>query len=273
MSLRGLPARLLLTLRVLVLALFVLALFWTAALVLATLASLLGGGAPAGSGLLLRCAACVLAAALFVAVFHLKKEVVLLRIADRRTFTAQLRAQLGGLGYTPVAESGDRLVFRPALRSLLFGAGIHVQIGDERATVSGPKVYVEMLRRRLRLQDFLDRADRAGAARGKRLLRRAELSLRASPQQLGAVAADLASLRAAGAEVVCQVHVLAWDDAGIAESAIDERVRQWQQRHALTVGVSREPLAPARPPRKAEPFATGLGSKDSLLLPAGAGRN
>jgi hypothetical protein len=256
-------------LRVFVLSLFLVALFWTAAFLLLTVASWLTGGALAGSGLLLRCTVCGLIAALFVAVFHLKKEVVLLRLADRQAFAEQLRAELKELGYVPTVERRDRLVFRPALRSFLFGAGIYVQVGDERATVTGPRVHVEQLRRRLRLHDFLDRPDRVTGARGKRLLRRTELSLRASPQQLAAVAAGLAALRAGGAEVVCQVHVLAWNDAGIPEAALDERVRDWQERHALTVGVSREPLALVRPRRKAETLAAE-DSKDSVLLPASA---
>lgn len=226
---RGLPSRLLLAVRVLVLSLLTLALFWAAALLLVTLAAWLRGTAPAGAGLLARGAVCGLIAGLFIAVFHLKREVILLRLADRQAFAEHVRAELAELGYVPAVESGDRLVFRPALRSLLFGAAIRVQLGGERATVSGPKVYLEVLRRRLRLHDYVDRASPHPApARGGRLLRRAELSLRASPEQLDGVRAGLASLRAAGAEVVCQVHVLAWSDAGLPDAAVEDVLRRWQ---------------------------------------------
>jgi hypothetical protein len=51
-------------------------------------------------------------------------------------------------------------VFRPTARSVLFGASIRVQLDGQSATVAGPKVYLEALRRRLRVYDYLDQVEK-----------------------------------------------------------------------------------------------------------------
>jgi hypothetical protein len=231
-------ARLLLVARVLVLALLLLAVFWVVALLLAVLTAWLRGLPVTGDGLLARGAVCGLIAALFVAVFHIKKEVIQLPVPRRTAFVERLKAHLGEMGYVSLGETADRLVFRPSFRALLFGAGIRVQITGRSATVTGPKVYLELLRRRLRLQTYLD-----PAGRQERLLRRVEVAMRVPAEQLPRVRNDLVgALRVAGADVVCHVNILARSDSGIREAAVEEALHGWLQVPGVAVDVHKEPL-------------------------------
>jgi hypothetical protein len=158
MPARGATARLLLALRVLALSLLILAIFWIVAFVLAFLAGWLRGVPVAGEGVLPRCAVCGLIAGVFVAAFHLKRETIRLAAGSRGAFVARLSAELTEMGYADGVGAGDRLVFRPATRSMLFGASIRVRLDGQSATLAGPKVYLEALRRRLRVYDYLDQA-------------------------------------------------------------------------------------------------------------------
>jgi hypothetical protein len=160
MSRPVLVARLRLALRVVVLSLLILAVFWTVAFLLAMLANLVRGLPVTASGLLLRGAVCGLIAGLFVAVFHIRKETIRLPAPRRDAFVEWVEAHLVEQGYMVQVEAPDRLVFRPSVRALLFGAAIEVGLADGVATVTGPKMYLEILRHRLRVQSHLDRADR-----------------------------------------------------------------------------------------------------------------
>jgi hypothetical protein len=254
------PARLSPAVRVLVLALFVLATFWGVALLLALLTAWLRGQPAAGAGLLPRGAVCGLIAALFVAVFHIKKEVVRLPVVRREAFVARVKAHLSDLGYALAAEAPDRLAFQPSFAALLFGAGIEVRLAGASATVTGPKVYLEGLRRCLRVQSYL-----APAERGDRgLLRRVELSMRVSPEELHEIRGALVGpLRAAGAVVVCQLSVLAQSEAGIPEAAVAAALQGWVKEQGIPVEVHKErPPAPrALPGPHRPPVAARAGAR------------
>lgn len=237
-----LAARLRLAARVVVLSLLTLAVFWGVAFLLTLLTAWVRGLPVTPAGLLSHGAVCGLIAALFVVVFHIKKEVIRLPAPRREAFVARLKAHLGELGYTTQTETPDRLVFRPSFRSLLFGTGIEVRLAGDAATVTGPKVYLEVLRRRLRLQCYLDRAEHEG-----RLLRRVELSMRMAPEQLPRVPGAVEeALRGADAEVVCHLSILARSEAGIRDAAVEEALRGRLEEEGIAVEVHKEPLAAPR---------------------------
>ena len=167
MPARGATARLFLALRVLALSLLILAVFWVVAFLLALLAGWLRGVPVTGAGLLPRGAVCGLIAGLFVAAFHLRRETIHLPAAPRGAFVARLSTELGEMGYAAGVGAGDRLVFRPTARSLLFGASIRVRLDGPSATVAGPKIYLESLRRRLRLHDYLDQVGKPACCVGR----------------------------------------------------------------------------------------------------------
>jgi hypothetical protein len=250
-------ARLCLAVRVLVLTLLLVALFWVVAFLLVLVPAWLHGLPTTANGLLSRGAVCGLIAALFVAVFHIRREVIRLPVQRRATFVERLKLHLGELGYTGLEEGPDQLVFRPSFGSLLFGAGIRVELAATSATLTGPKVYLELLRRRLRLQSYLAPAERA-----ERLLRRVELSMRLSPEQLPRLRHEIVgALRVAGAEVACQVIILARSEAGIRDAAVDEALQDWVKTPGVAVEVHKEqlalprPLTALRPPIPARPCA------------------
>jgi hypothetical protein len=233
-----LPARLLLTLRLMVFALLLLAFLWSAAFLLACVIPWLKGLPVAGTGLVPRGIACGLVTTLFVVVFHLKREVIRLPAAKRDIFVERVRLHLQELGYALQMETPGRLVFRPSFQSLLFGAGIRIDLAERTATVTGPKVYLEILRRRLRMQSYLSPMERAS-----QLLRRVEMTLRVTPEQLHRVRSDIISiLRDDDAEIVCQLIVLARSEAGIRKGAVAEAVQAWQEEYASPVELRTEPI-------------------------------
>jgi hypothetical protein len=98
---------------------------------------------------------CGLIAWLFFAVFHVKHETLTLPVQDQHAFLVRLRAQLKDLGYDARRSEGERQVFRPAFHALLFGGKIRVRVEAGEAHVSGPKLSLENLRKRLRVQSHL----------------------------------------------------------------------------------------------------------------------
>jgi hypothetical protein len=237
---RSLPlARLLLTVRVLVLALLLLAVFWTLAFLLVLLTAWLKGLPLTAAGLIPQGVVCGLITALFVAVFHIKREVIRLPVPNRNAFDEQVRAHLEELGYVCQGETPDRRLFKPTFRSLLFGATVQVEVTGAWARLTGPRVYLEVIRRRLRVESYLNRTERDG-----RLLRRVELTLRITPEQLHRVRSDLIkALRDADAKVVCQLSVLAHSDAGIRDAVVEEALQGWRQAPGSSVEIHKEPLS------------------------------
>lgn len=190
---------------------------------------------------------CGLVVWLFVAIFHLKQDSLNLHCPDRRGFTANVRALLEELGYEAVMSGQERLLFTPSFHSLLFGGGIHVTFEGDSAQVAGPKMYLEMLRNRLRLQSHVenlqkviqDQRDR----KGDRILKRVQISLRVSAEQWQAVREEvLEALRGKGADVVCDVNILAHCEAGIHENVVEEGIRDWLTTQNLKAEIHKEPL-------------------------------
>jgi hypothetical protein len=244
MSRPVLAARLRLAARVVVLSLLTLAVFWAVAFLLTLLTAWVRGLPLTAAMLLSHGAVCGLIAALFVIVFHIKREVIRLPVPRREPFVERVKAHLRELGYTLTAEVPDRLAFRPSFRSVLFGAGIEVRLTGDGATLTGAKVYLEVLRRRLRLQSYVDRAEHEG-----RLLRRVELSMRLTPEQLPRVPGAVAeALRGADAQVVCHLSLLARGAAGIRDAAVEEAVRGRLEEEGIAVEMHKEPLSAPRSP-------------------------
>jgi hypothetical protein len=184
------------------------------------------------SGTLTLACICALVAGLFFLVFHCKHETVVVPCKDRPTFLMSCRAVLRDLGYEVHMKSTDELVSRPSFRSLLLGGRIHVEAARHEVTLSGPKVFVEILRRRLRVRSHLASAEQRlrdpRIHHGDRLLKRVQISLRFTSGQwseVGQVVLD--QLSAEGCEISCEVHLMAQSPEGIRESLIDGPLRDW----------------------------------------------
>jgi hypothetical protein len=109
-------------------------------------------------------AICALAALLFVFVFHFRRETLVMPVEDRRAFCRRLASQLEALGYQVSLAGEGRLVGRPGFHALLFGGAVEAQLGEHRAILTGPKVYLEVLRRRLRVHNHLEQVPHTLAA-------------------------------------------------------------------------------------------------------------
>jgi hypothetical protein len=95
-------------------------------------------------------------------------------------------------------------------------------------------MYLEKLRHRLRVHRLLLRTQQsireASGRVEERYLQRVQIAVRAPGGQLQAVQDEVVRvLSAAGAEVVCDVTILAHGERGVRESAVDEVVRRWQE--------------------------------------------
>lgn len=96
-----------------------------------------------------------------VARFHIRNHKITMQFSDREAFLDRVKTQLGELGYEMVRETDARVAFRPAFHSRLFGGSIHLDFDLANARITGPKVYVESLQKRLRNQTFLEPLQRS----------------------------------------------------------------------------------------------------------------
>lgn len=98
---------------------------------------------------------CALILWLFVAVFHIRRETVTVSFRDRRQFLDTIKTQLADLGFELKREDEREVVFKPTFHARVIGGGVLVELDIANARITGPKVYVERLQKRLRNQSFL----------------------------------------------------------------------------------------------------------------------
>jgi hypothetical protein len=186
---------------------------------------------------------CSLIAALFVAAFHLRRETTTLPVDDGPQFLADARVVLQEMGYVVSRPTPAALTSRPAFHALLFGQGIALAVVGRRATITGPKVSVERLRRRLRLHTqvtTMRRRFRADRRHAGAMLRRVEIGLRVRPEQLQAVRAHIIDVLCRDAEVTCDLHLHAHSTHGIDDGVIEKRLRGWLEQQDVDAVIHKE---------------------------------
>jgi hypothetical protein len=99
---------------------------------------------------------CGLIAWLFVVVFHINRETILMPFDSAAVFLKRVRAQLEEMGYRVSAPSENVLVGKPTFYALLFGGHVVVRLGERQAVVIGPKIYLERLRKGCRVSQHLE---------------------------------------------------------------------------------------------------------------------
>lgn len=220
---------------ILVLSFVALVIFGGTALVIAFFLSLaqgssFGDGANWYVGMI-----CGLIAWMFVAVFHFRKESIQVPLQDREAFGQQVKTVLGDLGYDTQSDSPEYLAFRPAFQSYLLGGGVQVKVEGQQARITGPKVSVEALRKRLRFQNHLKKITvEERKPQGDRVLKRAKVVFRMPADNWREIFDNVVKPLAAEGEVVCQVQISVVNDKGIAENTIDGPVRQWLEKQSIT---------------------------------------
>ncbi len=189
---------------------------------------------------------CGLIASLFVVVFHVKKETTFVPFKNRQDFQAMCKVVLNDLGYEVAAKSDDVLVSWPSFRGLLLGGRIHIKSfasegridraqgirgnSSQPATASQP-----YCRRRTNLRNT------RGVRTAERRLKRIQISLRVAPSQWQEVGRSVVQkLADKGAEVICEMHLMAQCDGGIRESVIEGPIRDWLHREQIHAEIHKD---------------------------------
>jgi len=189
---------------------------------------------------------CGLVAGLFLVVFHVKRETTVVPFKNRQDFLAACRVVLKDLGYDVAVKTDDHLVSWPSFRALLLGGRIHIQPLANEGRITGPKVFVEILRSRLRLHSHITGVEQTlRDSRTMRLvdrrLKRIQISLRLTPAQWDGVGdAVVRKLVDEGAEVFCEIHLMAQSEQGIRESVLEGPIRTWLQQEHIHAEVHKD---------------------------------
>jgi hypothetical protein len=223
-------------------------LFVLAALAGAWATAALSGQDTLGGRALLVGAVCGLVAVLFVTVFHIRRETLTLPFHDGLRFRERLYQEARELGYrrTAIDVAEDGAWFRPRFTTLLLGGGLRVRWGKSDVTLTGPRVFLEILRNRLRMHRHVGQIQRSAAdswaREGKTLFKRVEVCLRVLPEHWQDVRDDVLDVLAGdGAAIVCEVHVLAQSEQGIVKNTVDVLRDRLRRKH-LVAEVRHEPV-------------------------------
>lgn len=238
-------------LRVLILAVAALALFGMTALVWALPLAWMG----LASGVVANAVLCGLVVWLFIAIFHVRRETLTLDVPERQPFLLRLRRELLELGYETDPTGEEHFTFRPRFTAFLFGGAVEVQLMGTKAAICGPRTTLDRLRKRFRLLNHVSSAHLAVVDtrnRGKLPLRRVQIGMRVPTYQWAAVLHHVVEvLQEEGAEVACEVSVLAHSEGGILDSTVEGIIRDWLRRKEIPATIHKEPIHPES--RKSSP--------------------
>ena len=216
--------------------LFTLAVLLGTSLLCAVLSAMLRDMPVLGPGNVTVGLCCSLIIWLFIAVFHLRKETLSLPAPEPKRFLHNARILLTEMGYDVTSRGPHMLSTRPRFHSLLFGGNVQIALNSGQARLSGPKLCVEMLRNRLRVQSHLGQLHqtlRGHHRHTETLIKRVELRLRVKPEDFEAVRANVIDVLEESAEVVCELHLLAQSDTGIPESVLEFQVNDWLEQQGI----------------------------------------
>jgi hypothetical protein len=190
---------------------------------------------------------CALIAFLFVAVFHFRQEKLVLPVQDRPAFLGRLRAQLKALGYCAKVRQSERQVFKPSFQALLLGGKVRLRLTADTAYLDGPRMFLEILRKRLRVQNHLEKDLRvfwdAKRRQNERLLVRAQIAMRVTGKPWQGVCRRITEvLQREGADVQCEVVLRAHSADGIRDRLLDGLIREWLIQKDIPVTMTRERL-------------------------------
>ena len=194
---------------------------------------------------------CALVAWLFLATFHLRRETVHLPFVSRDTFLRRIKTVLGELGYEVMIETPTHVRFHPSFRSFLMGGGVLVKMEETIALVTGPRLSLEMLRKRLRLYQQLAVVHQS-AGEGRRRqpdnrLKRVQIDVRLPADRWPEVMDHLVGVLGQEASLICDLHILAQSSGGVRESTIEEQVRAWLHDRGIPAVIHKDHVQLAEP--------------------------
>ncbi len=190
---------------------------------------------------------CAVIAWFFIAFFTFGKETVTMPVTDATNFLNNVRRALRDMDYDVTNHAPNAVRTRYGFQLLLFGRGIRVRCVDNKAIVTGPKIWVDALRRRLRVQNFLDSTELSLSELSQRdtgergvLLKRVQLQMRVTPANLEEVCRNVVARLAEEGEVVCEVTLMAQSDTGIRETTVEEEIRPWLLVQGITADIQKD---------------------------------
>jgi len=209
----------------------------------AWLASCIRGGTPDQADNLTAGLICGLAIWLFVAVFHLGKESIVVSVASRSDFFDSLKAILTDMGYRVISQQDDYLGTKPGFGAMLLGGGIHVHVEGPIAKVTGPKVCLEMVQTRLRYRNHLEKVQRRTTSprsqEPETFLRHVEISATLVADDWDEFRKHVLQPLAAEGEVRLDVQLLVAPEHGVRNSIV-EATRRWLDKHAEEAEVRKD---------------------------------
>ncbi len=195
---------------------------------------------------------CGLIAWFFIAVFHLRRESLHLPFADQKIFLDRVKTVLGELGYEVSGQTADQIRFHPSFTAFLLGGGVLVKVNGGTGSVTGPRVSLEMLRRRLRLLQHLDKVQQSfqeGRRRKTEFFhKRVQVSLRLPNDKWADVVEHLQGALSKEGILVGDLHLLVQSETGIRESVVEAKVRTWLQERGIPVEIQKDHVQRLEPP-------------------------
>ncbi|MEI7685282.1 MAG: hypothetical protein WCL32_09665 [Planctomycetota bacterium] len=195
------------------------------------------GGSPMRGENVLVGLVCCLIALLFVGVFHLRKETVQLRVSDREKFHTRIQRILEDLGYQFIQVANNEWRGRPHFRALLFGDGVTLKLEGNRVSLSGPRLSLELIRRRYRMASHLDKVQQSISDSRSRVaetyLKRLELSLRLEPEHMEGFQSKILEILAENGNVLVDVQLMLISEAGMKESLWTKEMRPWLEENHI----------------------------------------
>ena len=239
------PTPLRATVRILVLAVSALIIFGITALVCAFPLLLFRNNPEASAGIVLLGVLCGLVVWLFVAVFHIRREALTFLDDDRKTLLPLLRSALKELGYEPGDTHKGRTVFKPRFTAFVVGGNVQLTEQAKAVVITGPKVFIEILRKRLKMLHHLSAVHQTikqtRVRQGRGGLRRVEIDLRVSAAQWQHVSDEvIAVLAKQTSDIVCEVHILAQHESGSLDTNVVMGIRERLQRQNIAVEIRKE---------------------------------
>ncbi len=232
-------------LRILVLAVVVLAMFAATVLVVASLIAWRSNSSITDPWSIYLGILCGLIFWLFVMIFHIKGETVFIPIPRRGGFLNLVQGHLRELGYFIEKADESRIVARPGFSSYLMGGSIQAEIEEGVVRLTGPKVHLETLRRRLRMQTVVHKAEQdirdSQRRQGEKVLKRVAITLRVPLEHWNGIYDEVIDvLKKEDAEVICELNILATSRPGIRESVVETMIRDWLTQQQIKADIHKE---------------------------------
>ncbi len=180
-----------------------------------------------------------------VVLLHSRRDSLTFLHDDREAVGLWLRRELEQLGYEGGAVHEGRTAFQTGITASLVRGAVHMTETPGVVVVWGPKAFIDILRKRLKVLHHLASVQQTihetRVRQGRHLLRRVEIDLRVSAAQWQKIYDDVISvLTTQNADLVCEVHILAQKESGIPDATVEADIRERLRRQKIPVEIRKE---------------------------------